>query len=196
MNVQCTEFGAIKMQSRGDVKGEPLDIAATIILNTGYADQGARWVMFSARNVTEDTDSPVTIAVTRFGTDNGDIVTTRVQQDKASEVDLWVDVLDLPVGVPITLAMHIGVTERGAYSLEVLVLAFDRGYAPVKDAYGNDASLFSFTLLGVNKETSSTFGDGGGDGLVHGKKLPGLEFVATVASVAALGLALAWRRRK
>lgn len=192
MNVQCTEFGSIKMDSRRDVRGDPIDLTAYIQLNTAYGDRGARWIMFSMRNATEDGPSPVTIGLTSFSTSSGDIVTTRVEQVKPSELNLWVDVLDLPVASPISLQMKVGSTQRGAFALETLVLAFDRGYAPIQDAQGNDSSLFSFTLLGVNKETGSTAGDGGS--FTDGKKLPGLESIAAL-TVLALGAAWMLRRR-
>lgn len=182
-NAQCTEFGTIAMDSQRDIRGEPIDIAADITLNTAYEDQGARWLLFSVRNVEADGSNPVTIELNGFSSAYGEIVTTRVDHDTANELDLWVDVLDTPVGIPIDLDVKVGATERGAFRLETLVMAFDRGYAPLKDAAGNDASLFSFTLLGVNEETGSI--SPGGDSLSDGKKLPALGLVPLLAAVAA-----------
>jgi hypothetical protein len=74
-------------------------------------------------------------------------------------------------------------------------MAFDRGYAPVRDGAGNEASLFSFTLLGVNKETAAG-SSGGGGSFLQGYKLPGFEtgpaLVAITLAVAAVAVA---RRR-
>lgn len=193
MNVQCTDFGTIKMESRRDIRGEPIDVTAQIYLNTGYGNQGARWVMFSVRNTTDDGPSPITIGLNKFSTSSGDVVTTRVEQVKPSELNLWVDVLDLPLNMPISLDLRVGATERGAYSVETLVLAFDRGYAPVQDAYGNDASLFSFTLLGVNKETASTAGDV--DTLSEGNKLPAPGLLAVLGVMASVAAIVVLRRR-
>ena len=185
-NVQCTQFGTIAMDTRADIRGDPIQVAAEIWLNTDYADRGARWVMFSVRNTTEEGASPVTIGLTKFSTIHGDVITTRVEQPKPSELNLWVDVLDLPTATTISLELRIGATERGAYSLETLVLAFDRGYAPVKDNQGNDASLFSHTFLGVNKETQTTAGDDGSFSAGNKLPSPGPLLVLVILSVAAL----------
>lgn len=193
MNVQCTTFGTIKMESRRDIRGDAIDVTAQIQLNTAYGDQGARWVMFSVRNSTDDGPSPISIGLTKFSTSSGDVVTTRVEQVKPSELNLWVDVLDLPIGMPISLDLKVGSSERGAFALETLVLAFDRGYAPVQDSYGQDASLFSFTLLGVNKETASAAGDV--DTLSDGKKLPAPGLIAVLGVLAIVAGAVVIRRR-
>ncbi len=192
-NVQCTEFGAITMDSQRDIRGEAIDLTATITLNTAYSDQSARWLLFSVRNVTDDGSNPVTITLKKFSSYAGDIVTTRVEHPSANELNLWVDTLDTPVGTPITLGMKIGSTDRGAYRLETLVMAFDRGYAPIKDSSGNDASLFSFTLLGVNKETAGVETDGGS--FLEGKKLPGLELIPALLAVTAVAAVLIRRRQ-
>lgn len=192
-NVQCTEFGTISMDSQRDIRGQPIDVTASVTLHTAYADRGARWVMFSVRNVTDDGTNPVTISLTRFATDAGDVVTTRIEHEKTNELNLWVDVLDTPVGSPITLAMQVGATERGAYRLETLVMAFDRGYAPIKDSAGNDASLFSFTLLGVNKETAKSVPAGSGS-VLQGYKMPGFGVAPTLGVLAVATIALLRKR--
>ncbi|MFA5945095.1 MAG: hypothetical protein WC876_11595 [Candidatus Thermoplasmatota archaeon] len=190
-NGQCTEFGSIAMEGQRDIRGDPIDVSVAITLNTAYEDQGARWLLFSARNVEQDGSNPVTLELTGFSSAYGDIVTTRVEHATANELDLWVDILDTPVGTPITLDLKVGATERGAFRLETLVMAFDRGYAPIQDSNGNDASLFSFSLLGVNKETPGVDADGGS--LVDGKKLPALGLVPLAASLA---VAVALLRRR
>ncbi|HEX2066890.1 MAG TPA: hypothetical protein VHI93_08775 [Candidatus Thermoplasmatota archaeon] len=187
--VQCTGFGSIAMDSQRSIKGEPITLAASIWLNTNHADQGARWILFSVRNVTHD-GSPVAIALVRFATPSGDVVTTRIDQERPSQLDLWVDVLDLPVRAPITLEVQVGSGERGAYRLEALVLAFDRAYETIR-VDGAEASLFSSTLIGVNQETGK-LENAGRDSLLQGKKTPGL---ALPALAAALGAALLLRRR-
>lgn len=192
-NVQCSEFGAITMDSQRDIRGDPIDLTATITLNTAYGDHAARWLLFSVRNVTSDGSNPVTITLVRFGTSAGEIVTTRAEHPSANELNLWVDTLDAPVGTPITLDMKIGSTDRGAYRLETLVMAFDRGYAPVKDSSGNDASLFSFTLLGVNKETAGVSADGGS--IMDGHKLPGMEAIPALVAVTLVAAVLIRRRQ-
>lgn len=191
-NVQCTEFGSIRMDSQRDIRGERIDLTAWIYLNTAYEDRNARWLMFSVRNVTSDGTSPVTLEVVRFGTEHGDIVTSRVEQPTPNEVNLWVDVLDTPVGTPITIDMKVGSTERGAFRVETLVLAFDRGYAPMQTASG-DASLFSFTLLGVNEETSGASG-AGQVSLFDGHKVPGLASLTILVAIG--GVAAFLRRRR
>lgn len=190
-NGQCTAFGSISMESQRDIRGDPIDVSIPINLNTAYGDQGTRWLLFSVRNVTSDGSNPVTIELVRFATASGDIVTTRVEHPTPNELNLWVDILDTPVQMPITLDVRVGSTERGAFRLETLVMAFDRGYAPVKDSGGNDASLFSFTLLGVNKETAAMQVDGGS--ISDGHKLPGLGLIPMAVALCAAVL-LARRR--
>lgn len=188
MNGQCTEFGSIAMESQRDIRGDAIDLAVTFTLNTAYADQGSRWLLVSVRNVETDGSNPVTIEMTSFASAYGDILTTRVEQPSPNELNLWVETLDTPVGTPITLDLSVGATERGAFQLETLVMAFDRGYAPVKDSLGNDASLFSFTLLGVNEETAGVSSDKGS--LLRGNKVPGFEAVAVIGALVAVALVL------
>jgi hypothetical protein len=194
-NVQCTEFGTISMESQRDIRGSFIDQSVAINLNTAYADQQSRWLLFSVRNVEADGSNPVTIEVTRFASAYGDIVTTRVEQPSPSEVNMWVDTLDTPVDTPITIDLRVGSTERGAFKLETLVMAFDRGYAPIQDSSGQDASLFSFTLLGVNEETASSGGDAH-NSILDGNKTPGLGFAGMMAVLAAaVAVAVLARRR-
>ena len=188
MNGQCTEFGSIAMESQRDIRGDAIGLTVTFTINTAYADQGSRWLLVSVRNVETDGSNPVTIEMTSFASAYGDILTTRVEQPSANELNLWVETLDTPVGTPITLDLSVGATERGAFQLETLVMAFDRGYAPVKDSAGNDASLFSFTLLGVNEETAAVSSDKGS--LLRGNKVPGLEAVAVIGALVAVALVI------
>lgn len=190
-NGQCTDFGTISMDSQRDIRGQTIRVDIPIYLNTGYADQGTRWLLFSVRNVTSDGSNPVTIELTRFATASGNIVTTRVEHPSANELNLWVDILDTPVQIPISLDVRVGSTERGAFRLEALVMAFDRGYTPVREANGAEASLFSFSLLGVNKETAKVNADGGS--LFDGNKLPAPPLAAVLG---ALGAALVLARRR
>lgn len=191
-NLQCNEFGTIGMDTRHDVRGKPVTVVTDITLETSYKDSGARWLLFSLRHDPEGADSsPVTIDLKRFETPHGEIITTEVERNGANEINLWVDVLDTPVGVPIQIEAEVGVTDRGAFVLETLVLPFDRGYEPVYDSEGEEASLFSSTLLGVNKETRSTH-SGDGKGFLDGQKTPGLA----VPFVLLIAVALAVMRRR
>lgn len=188
MNGQCTEFGSIAMEGQRDIRGDAIDLTVTFTLNTAYADQGSRWLLVSVRNIEDDGSNPVTIELRSFASAYGDILTTRVEQPSANELNLWVETLDTPINTPITLDLRVGATDRGAFQLETLVMAFDRGYAPVKDSMGNDASLFSFTLLGVNEETSAVASDKGS--LLRGNKVPGLGAVAVLGALVAVALLL------
>ncbi|HUR62216.1 MAG TPA: hypothetical protein VM286_07640 [Candidatus Thermoplasmatota archaeon] len=195
-NIQCNAFGSISMDTQRDIKGDPITETVSIWLNTNMQDQGARWLLFSVRNNTADGSNPVEIALVRFSTPNGDMVTTRVDRPGANEIDLWVDVLDTPAQTPITIEVQVGSSERGAYRLEALVLAFDRGYETLKDASGAEASLFASTLLGVNKESGKLAGAGGGS-LLQGKKTATLAVPGFVAALSiALAVTLAVRRRE
>lgn len=192
-NMQCTEFGRIAMESQRDIRGSAIDVRSDVYLNTAYEDQGARWLLFSIRNVEADGSNPVTLELKGFSSSYGEVVTTRVDRAGANEIDLWVDVLDTPVGTDIHLDVSVGSTERGAFRLETLVMAFDRGYAPIQASDGSEASLFSFTLLGVNDETGEVDTDGGS--LSDGKKLPGPGLVPIVAALAVAAV-LVGRRLK
>lgn len=187
---ECEAYGEIWMDSSAEIRGEPVQLQAEIYLHTNFDEMGARWVMFSVRNTTWDGSNPVLISVDSFKTEHGNIITTREDRTD-NKVDLWVDVMDLPVGTPITIDMTVGSTERGAYNVETLVLAFDRGYDPIQDQYGNDVGLFAATHLGVNKASGSAGG--------LSSKVQNVPGVAPMALVAAVGLAavlLAGRRNQ
>lgn len=191
-NKQCNDFGTISMDSRTDVRGKPVTVVTDIRLDTNYQDEGARWLLFSVRHTPEpghDT-SPVSINLKRFETPHGDIITTEVERSGPNEINLWVDVLDTPVDIPIQIEVEVGSSDRGAFSLETLVLPFDRGYEPIVDD-GMEASLFAFTMLSVNKETRSTL-SGEGKGLLDGHKTPGLA----VPAVLLVAVAVAVLRRR
>jgi PGF-CTERM protein len=182
MNAQCTSFGEIWMPSKRDINGESVVITTEITIYRSFEEHETRWIMFSMRNNTADGRNPVTVELREFSTPHGDIITSR-EEHKSNQVNLWVDILDLPVGTPITMTARVGSTDRGAFLFETLVMAFDRGYAPIMDEHGNQASLFSFTLLGVSKASSSGFIG----------SIPGFSFLAAIAAAgAAAGLA---RRR-
>jgi hypothetical protein len=187
-NPECNDFGTIQMPTQKDVKGSPVTVTAHIVIDTTYEEQDARWVMFSMRNVTEE--SPVTINLRAFSSSSGEVVTTQVVQEKPSELNLSVDVLDLPTREVITPEAEIGVTDRGAFALGSIVIPFDRGYEPIKDARGDPVSLYSSTLLAVNEETSSTSKDSDSS-LISGNKLPSATtgLVLGVIGVSALVLA-------
>jgi hypothetical protein len=192
-NVQCNEFGSIAMNSQSDIRGSPIDVTTDLTIISTFQSQAARWLLFSVRSADEGGSNPVTLDLVHFSTSFGDVVTTRIEHPNAHEINIWVDTLDIPVGTPISLQVHVGSTERGAFRLETLVMAFDRGYSPVKDSQGNEVSLFSFTLLGVNQETSAVAAAGQGS-VIEGHKLPGLAAVPLLAALAA-AVALARRVR-
>jgi len=180
-NIECNDLGRIAMDTRERVEGEPVDVNASITLDRSYEDQGARWIMFSVRNVTGD-DSPVSLRLNTFSTDQGEVVTTRVDHEDPNELNLWVDVLDLPVGEEITIDVTVGCTEEGAYAVETLVLVFDRGYDPIKNASGENVGLFSYTLLGVN-EATEPIGASGGDSPLGIRGVPGATALSAIGAV-------------
>ena len=187
-NMQCSELGTIRMDSVREIKGSPIQVSAEITLNGNFKDHGARWFLFSVRNVTSDGTNPIMVQVDSFNADGAKVVTSKVEQ-KSYESDFWVDVEDVPVGKTIHIDMTIGASDAGAFQLETLVMAFDRGYTPVTDSTGAEASLFSFTLLGVKSTTGSV----GAGPLSKGYSVPGLELPALVAC---LGAAILLARRK
>lgn len=195
VNVECNDFGQIRMPTTKDVKGSPVTLAAEITIEKTYEDQEARWFMFSIRNITADGDSPVTIDLQGFNTSSGDVVVTRTIQDSPSELNLWVDVLDIPVGERITLEVEVGATERGAFAIETLVIPFDRGYEPIKNETGADVSLYSSTLLAVNDETTTTTTEDEGS-ILDGNKVPGAAAGITVVLLAAAAIATTSGRKR
>lgn len=193
-NIECNDLGRIEMDNREKVTGDPVDVNASITLDRNYEDQGARWIMFSIRNVTTEGPSPVSLRLNTFSTDEGEVVTTRVDHEDPNEINLWVDVLDLPVGEEITIDVTVGCTEEGAYAVETLVLVFDRGYDPVKNASGENVELFSYTLLGVNEATEEL--SAGGDSPLGIRDVPGASALATLGSIAVAVGTATWRRAR
>src|SRR5688572_1608852 len=63
-NTQCNDFGTISMPNQGDIRGEPITLTTTVRLDTAYADEGARWILFSVR--AEHDSDPVTVQLTKF----------------------------------------------------------------------------------------------------------------------------------
>lgn len=190
-NIQCNTFGKIRMPSQEDIRGETVRMETQIELTTNLVDRDARWIMFSVRNVTGLDDEPVSVGLQSFRTPAGEIYVSETEQTEPNQVNLWVHVVDVPVNQPIVIEYDIGVSERGAYRLETLVLGFDRGYEPIQGPDGKDMSLFSFTLLGVNGATSpaSVGGSSGGVSLLS----PGIGLAPVIGL---LVLAIAYRRWK
>jgi hypothetical protein len=195
MSGQCNELGTIYMEFQRNIDGQPVDLTAHITIDRTYREQEVRAFLFSVRNAsTERGPSPVTVSVTRFATPNGDVSVTKSETPGPNEVDVWVDILDLPEHQPIELTAHVGVRDKGAFNLEVLVMPFDRAYHTVTMSDGAEASLFASTMLAVNGPTADT---SGGSGVFPnnsvGKRLPGFE--AALLAPALLGaLLLAMRR--
>jgi hypothetical protein len=193
MSGQCSELGSIIMDFQRDVKGQPIDVSVRITLDNNYREQ-ARFFLFSVRNVSVDEEpSPVTVDLKSFRTALGEVAVTNPQQPSPNELNLWVDVLDIPVGQPIDLTVTIGVREAGAFYLEALVMPFDRAYHPIKGSQGQELSLFAFTLLAVNQPT----GAGGSGGLLPtgsvANALPGMEAGFALAAALVAGLVLRGR---
>lgn len=187
MNVECNAFGIIKMPSQEHIEGERIRIDVLVNLETNYVDQDARTILFSIRNVTDFEESPVTITLESFSSPDGEIFTERVEQNSPNELNIWVNTLDVPVGKDLTISVEVGVTERGAYNLETLVMPFDRGYEPMKDRSGEDVSLYSYTLLGVRDETGGLDSDGA-IGSLKKTPAPGIVFALAAIGIAAAGI--------
>ncbi|MHB8633737.1 MAG: hypothetical protein ACYDBQ_07215 [Thermoplasmatota archaeon] len=192
-NMQCSAFGTISMPTQVDIRGQAVQVTAQITLTTNYGSQGARWLLFSIRNNTSPGPSPISLSLVQLATATGPLTVTRVQHDSPSQIDLWVDVLDTPVGTPISLTVQVGASDRGAFRLETLVMAFDRGYASLQQADGTPASLFSFTELGVNQESSTVGTPASGGSIFQGHKTP---FLGEAAVIAVIGLAALVGRRR
>lgn len=186
-NMQCSELGTIRMDNVREIRGSPIEVAVEVTLNSNFQEHGARWFLFSVRNLTGDGANPVTLKVTSFAAGGAPLTTNKVDE-RPSETALWVDAEDVPVGQPIRIDMSVGAAEAGAFQLEALVMPFDRGYSPITDSTGMEASLFSFTLLGVKSPSASV----AAEALSDGYTVPSLQ---VPAALAVLGVAAALRRR-
>lgn len=197
MSGQCNELGTVYMDFQRNIDGQPIDVTVHITLEKLYREQETRAFLFSVRNASTDRGpSPVTVSVTRFATSEGDLAVSKSETPGPNEVDLWVDVLDVPLNTPIELTAHVGARDKGAFQLEVLVMPFDRAYHTVRQSDGSDASLFASTMLAVNGVTGDTSGKTGvfANNSI-GKKLPGPEAWMLAPALLA-GLLLARRPRK
>lgn len=197
-NMECNEFGDIRMQSNDEVRGEPIETTTYINLDRSFEDReegpDARWVMFAVRNVTPAGESPVEVEIDGFETNtSGEIITTREDRESPSEINLWVDVLDLPIDEEIRVEATVGVTELGAYQLETIVIPFDRAYDPLVHPNGESISLFSFTMLGVHEPTSS-LGAGQGEGwIATAQEIPTVGALVAMLTLGTMAAATARR---
>jgi hypothetical protein len=158
MNTQCNELGTIAMPTQVEIRGQPVTLTTHATLYNNYMDMGARYIMFSIRHDAGAGSSPVSLDLKKFQTVYGPIFTERIDHDRPNEINLWAHVSDVPTNAEITLEYEVHATDRGAFRLETLVMPFDRGYEPLADAGGEDITMFSFSLVGVNKETSGPAG--------------------------------------
>lgn len=188
-NTQCNALGSIAMETQAEILGEPILVHITTTVDDTHSQQGARYIMFSIRH--DAADSPVSLSLASFETSKGEIFTERIDQPIPNEINVWVQVADIPEGKPIDIAVEVGSSDRGAFRLETLVMAFDRGYEPVRGTDGNDVTLFSFTMLGVNEESSSV-ASGSGASLIDRVRVPGPGLPLATLGVVAAGL---WARR-
>lgn len=189
-NTQCNALGSIAMETQTEILGEPILVHITTTVDDTHSQQGARYIMFSIRH--DATDSPVSLSLVSFETGKGEIFTERIDHPIPNEINVWVQVADIPEGKPIDIAVEVGSSDRGAFRLETLVMAFDRGYEPVSGTDGNEVTLFSFTMLGVNKE-SSNVASGSGTTLIDRVRVPGPGLPLTLLGVVAAGL---WASRR
>lgn len=190
-NVQCSEFGSLKMENQRDIRGDPITMTITAQINQTYETSGARWVLFSVRHVPEGSSSPISLALSGFTSSFGNVYITSVEQDVPHEINVWVHVVDVPLGTPLALDVLVGASDRGAFRLEALAMPFDRGYEPIADVNGTDHILYSFSLIGVNKESSIVETSSGGPS--GGRAIPMAGPMATLVALAALAGVL--RRR-
>jgi hypothetical protein len=180
---ECQPWGEAWMPNRAEMRGDPVELTAEIYLTSDFQDLGARWVMFSVRNVTWDGTNPIDVRIDSFGTQYGTVITTR-EDYQPHQVDLWVDVMDLPVNDLIEIDMTINSAAKGAFLIETMIIVFDRGYEEIKTSGGDNVALFAATHLGVHEESGS--GSGGLSSRLQNVPGPGL-----IAVVAALGLVAA-----
>ncbi len=189
-NVQCTQFGTIKMPNQVDIRGDAATVTITATLHDTFERAGARWVLFSVRHVPEGSGaSPISVDLVDFTSAYGPVYVTSIDHDFPNEINIWVHVVDVPIGTPLELDISIGAGDRGAFRLEALAMPFDRGYEPIPDASGMDELLYSFSVLGVNKETS-----GGGGGGSSGRSIPVMGPVVTAFALLACVAVLRRRR--
>ncbi len=190
-NMQCNQFGTIKMENQADIRGEAVPVTATLVVDQTYEQAGARWVLISIRHVPEGSGgSPISLSLTSVKSPFGNVYITSIDQEMPNEINVWVHVVDIPLGSPIEVKYMIGSSDRGAFRVETLAMPFDRGYEPITDARGNDLILYSFALVGVNKESGVVASTSGGSG---GRGIPTVGL--PILGVGLLGAALLIRRR-
>lgn len=188
MSGECNELGRILMDFQREVQGAPIDVTVRTTITDAHREE-ARSFLFSVRNLTEGRTSPVSVGLVSFATAAGGVVVLKTEQPTPSQLDLWVDVLDVPVGEPIDLTVNVGVRDRGVYHLEALVMPFDRAYEPLPKAGGGDLNLFAFSQLLVNAPSGDAGGNGGlFRGSSVGKALPGPEPWLLAGAAALLAL--------
>lgn len=187
MTGQCNELGSITMASDVAINGEMQTISASIVVNNLYRDREVRQFLFSVRNVSVDGSSPVVVELVNFATSQGPVGVLRTENPGPNELNMWVDVLDVPVGTPIDLSVRVGATRQGGFKLETLAMPFDRAYKPIVGSDGRELSLFAFTFLSVDQPTAGGTG-GTGLGSSLGRSLPGPDTAVAMAAVAGLAL--------
>lgn len=193
-NMQCSELGSIAMDAQDTIGGAPVDVTTRITITHNYQERNAQVPVRRAQRG-HGTPGIATPEATRLTTASGDLRVADRRRPSATEVNTRVDVPDVPVGQEIQLTTRAGATDKDAYRLEVLVQPFDKDHHAIEDGSGsgNDASLFSSTLLIVNEATGAVSGGtrpfGGEVG--NALRVPGAD--ATAAPVA--GSLLARRAR-
>ena len=191
-NMQCNEFGTISMDTQREIRGEPIEVTVDAMVLDNHMEQGARYIMFSVRHDNAGHASPVSLELKKLSTRHGAIFTDRVDHDIPNEINVWAHVADVPENTPIQLVVGVGASDRGAFRLETLVMPFDRGYEGLRDRSGEEVTMFSFTMLGVNEETGDV---GGGDrSFVDKLRTPGFTGGAGLAALVVVA-ALVLRRR-
>lgn len=192
-NTQCNDLGSIAMDTQREIRGEPIKVEIDATIDDTLAERGARYVMFSVRH--DGSDSPVSLSLEKFSTRQGTIFTERIDHDIPNEINIWAHVADIPEGEPIKIVLNVGASDRGAFRLETLVMPFDRGYEPVRGRGGAEVTLFSFTMLGVNKE-SSDVSKGASSSIVDRVRTPGLGSAALLSGLLAAAAVAARRGRQ
>lgn len=192
-NTQCNEFGTIAMDTQREVRGDPIVLNVTTVVRDDHADEGARYVMFSVRHDARGGSSPISLELLKFESPHGPIFTERIEDERPNEINIWAHVADIPENVPIDLQVKVGASDRGAFQVETLVMPFDRGYDGLQDRQGEQVNVFSYTTVGVNKETASV-GDKGGS-FMDNVRTPGFAAAHALVALAGLLAVAAWRRR-
>ncbi|MHB8604490.1 MAG: hypothetical protein ACYDCK_04475 [Thermoplasmatota archaeon] len=147
---ETNDLGSISMQYETLMNGTALPIDASVALrNTTFGDEQVTYVMFSFNT----SGTPLVAKFDSLATANGTDIAVTKKASLPNEEHWFADIHDLPKETPVLMRGTLDATDRGLYRVSAVVVVFNYRWEPLKLANGSTASLYSFTQVGVNKES-------------------------------------------